>query len=191
MVFKAKVNWKEEIPAIKAWANSAPKVTYRHIAEKYGVTAERVRQILRKYVPDWSENYGQEARMYRRVMSDTDTKWDKWGNKEDTILYKSQRAKFFGKKNNAKREGKEWTISFGDISWPTHCPILDIPLNYFATNRGEDSPSFDRSNPAEGYVKGNVQIMSWRANRIKNDGTADEHEAIAKFIRLTDYKSQV
>ena len=25
--------------------------------------------------------------------------------------------------------------------------------------------------------------MSWRANRIKNDGTAEEHQLIANFIK--------
>lgn len=32
-------------------------------------------------------------------------------------------------------------------------------------------------------MRGNVIVMSYKANRLKNDGTADEHEAIAKWMR--------
>jgi hypothetical protein len=34
-----------------------------------------------------------------------------------------------------------------------------------------------------GYIKGNVAVISNRANRIKNDGNADEHERIANYIK--------
>lgn len=40
------------------------------------------------------------------------------------------------------------------------------------------------SGRAEGYVPGNVEVISFRANRIKNNGTADEHERIAQWMRL-------
>lgn len=43
--------------------------------------------------------------------------------------------------------------------------------------------SLDRIDPRKGYVKGNVWIISYRANLIKNDGTAEEHEMIAKAMR--------
>lgn len=35
----------------------------------------------------------------------------------------------------------------------------------------------------KGYVKGNITVISNKANRIKNNGTAEEHEAIAKWLR--------
>lgn len=44
--------------------------------------------------------------------------------------------------------------------------------------------SLDRVDPAKGYVKGNVWIVGYRANLVKNDGTAEEHELIARAIRL-------
>jgi hypothetical protein len=31
-------------------------------------------------------------------------------------------------------------------------------------------------------VKGNVEVMSWRANRIKNNGTPEEHRKIANYL---------
>lgn len=32
-------------------------------------------------------------------------------------------------------------------------------------------------------MPGNVVVMSYKANRLKNDGTAEDHEIIAAWIR--------
>lgn len=43
--------------------------------------------------------------------------------------------------------------------------------------------TLDRVVPEKGYVDGNVIVISDRANRLKNNGTAEEHEKIAAYIR--------
>ena len=69
----------------------------------------------------------------------------------------------------------------------THCPILGIPLEW-SCNRGSGnftmagSPSLDRIDPTKGYVKGNVWIISHRANRIKSDATHEELKLVAKAV---------
>lgn len=97
-------------------------------------------------------------------------------------LYQIKRYKFSMKKANAKRNGIEFTILFGDCEWPTHCPILGIELDYFANGKQENSPSMDRINSCFGYIPGNVHVISWRANRIKNDGSPEEHQKIATYL---------
>lgn len=174
MVFKQRINWKEQLPFIKE--RGLEGWTLRQLAENFGVTHQRVQQIVKKYIPDWYENYGlaiarkEHAQKY----------FDKWGKKDTTDLYSAQRAKFRQKRANSY--GWEWTVTFGELDWPEKCPILGIPIDYFAESRMEGSPSFDRIDNNKGYVIGNVQIISWRANRIKNDGTADEHKAIAEYL---------
>jgi len=82
----------------------------------------------------------------------------------------------------------EFTLAFEDIWWPTHCPALGILLEY-KQDRGNGpghvpgSPSFDRVDPARGYVPDNVLIISTRANTLKNNATAEELEAVARWIR--------
>lgn len=44
------------------------------------------------------------------------------------------------------------------------------------------SPSIDRIVPELGYVPGNIAIISWRANDLKKDATADEMRRIADWI---------
>jgi hypothetical protein len=69
----------------------------------------------------------------------------------------------------------------------THCPILGIPLEW-SRNRGNGklslagSPSLDRIDPTKGYVKGNVWIISHRANRIKSDATHEELKLVTKAV---------
>lgn len=104
------------------------------------------------------------------------------GKPED---YAETTLKFRRKKQNAKNGKWEFTIDFWDLVWPTHCPILGLELLYSSPFdvRADASVSFDRIDSTKGYIPGNVQVLSWRANRIKNDGTAEEHQKIADFMR--------
>jgi hypothetical protein len=46
---------------------------------------------------------------------------------------------------------------------------------------GDASPELDRIVPSLGYVKGNVLVVSRRANRIKTDATVEELQQVASF----------
>ena len=93
---------------------------------------------------------------------------------------------------NARRRARETglpaTIRTSDLHWPTHCPILGIRLDY-DTPRGQRkahnpaNPSLDRWDNADGYVPGNVVVVSLRANQIKNNATWQELLAVANYAR--------
>jgi hypothetical protein len=69
---------------------------------------------------------------------------------------------------------------------PDYCPMLGIRLNYGGTGeirkRSDDSPSVDRIDSRKGYTSDNIHIISWRANRIKNDSTPEELVKIANYF---------
>jgi hypothetical protein len=178
-IYISKVDWKHELETIRQMGENG--ATYVDIGKKYGVSRQRVKQVLARLIPEWNDIYGGVVR--RRATAD---KWyDKWGDKSDSKLYKMQRLKFARKKANATKVGYTWSVSFGELEWPSKCPILGIELDYFAETRQENSPSFDRIDNNLGYDRGNVVILSWRANRIKNDGTPYEHRAIADYLEKT------
>jgi hypothetical protein len=58
------------------------------------------------------------------------------------------------------------------------CPILEIPMRWWSGYvNGQTNPnakSLDRIDSSQGYIKGNVIIISWRANKIKNNATIEE-----------------
>ncbi len=86
-------------------------------------------------------------------------------------------------KVRAKKYGIPFAIGLADIVIPRHCPILGIPISVTDKRVSGHSPSLDRINPAKGYIPGNVAVISYRANTIKSDGTAAEHQAVAKYMR--------
>lgn len=78
-----------------------------------------------------------------------------------------------------------FNLEENDIIIPEFCPVLGIPL-FFNDGTGHpeaNTPSIDRLIPEKGYIKENVAVISQRANQIKNSGSADEHEKIAKWMR--------
>jgi hypothetical protein len=89
-------------------------------------------------------------------------------------------------RSRARKEGIPFDLTIDDIFVPEFCPVLGIRLAWEIgnTRRLQDGgPSIDRLIPERGYVRGNIAVISGRANRIKNDGTALEHERIAAWMR--------
>lgn len=88
-----------------------------------------------------------------------------------------------GAYNRAVKEGLPFNLELSDIAIPEFCPVFGVRLNTKAGQDRESAPSLDKIIPELGYVKGNIRVISGRANRIKNDGTWQEHLAIAEYIQ--------
>lgn len=75
-------------------------------------------------------------------------------------------------KKRAKLQGLEFDLTreFVRGLFPPDgkCPVLGSMLD-FEGHGNSNTPTLDRLFPHKGYVKGNVAIISMRANRIKND----------------------
>ena len=85
-------------------------------------------------------------------------------------------------RGRARRSGIRFSLTIEDIEVPETCPILGIPLSRGSGVHSDNSPSLDRVVPSLGYVKGNVKVISNRANRIKSDATPDELLAIHEYL---------
>ena len=72
---------------------------------------------------------------------------------------------WYAAKSRATLKGREFSIELLDIEIPTVCPVLGIPMK---------SPSIDRIDSSKGYVKGNIRVISRRANTLKNNATVNE-----------------
>lgn len=87
-----------------------------------------------------------------------------------------------GAKQRAKKLGLPFNLTRDDIVIPTHCPIFGYELTISNGQPSDNSPSIDRIIPTLGYVKGNVQIISWRANNIKKNATVDELKKLVAYL---------
>lgn len=87
-------------------------------------------------------------------------------------------------RSRAKRHNIPYNITIDDIDWVTHCPVFGIEL-FYGRGRGEgqrfNSATLDRRVNELGYVKGNVFVISHRANRMKQDASPNELAAIAAY----------
>lgn len=86
----------------------------------------------------------------------------------------------------ARRKNLPFSLLLDDIPQiPEACPILGIPLekSYGVGGVTFNSPTLDRIIPSLGYVPGNIQIISQRANVIKNDASAEEIQKVADYMK--------
>jgi hypothetical protein len=91
---------------------------------------------------------------------------------------------------SARRRKIECNIELSDIVIPEKCPYLDVLLDSIRTCSSY-APSVDRIDNKRGYVKGNIQVISLRANKMKNDASKEELLAFAKgIIKLNRKKSE-
>jgi hypothetical protein len=85
-------------------------------------------------------------------------------------------------KFRAKRDNRIFDLKKEDITVPSHCPVLGIPLACGTRESHDNAPTLERIHQNEGYVKSNVMVISYRANRIKNDASLEEIAAVLSFF---------
>ena len=86
-------------------------------------------------------------------------------------------------KARAKKAGMPFNITVKDFDISENCPILGIPLRGGDRKEHDNAPSLDKIIPELGYVKGNVEVVSHRANRIKSDATLQELESVVAWLK--------
>jgi hypothetical protein len=96
----------------------------------------------------------------------------------------------YAAKNRAKQKGIPFSITASDLVAHTHCPVFGFPLVYGETGTGargygvkDNAATIDRIDGAKGYVPGNVNIISWKANRTKAFLTPTEIQQLAAFFK--------
>lgn len=87
----------------------------------------------------------------------------------------------------AKQKGVPFDITVEDIVYPTVCPVFGIELKRGKDVPAKHSPSVDRIIPEKGYVKDNIQVLSQKANAMKQDATIEELIMFAEWV-LNTYK---
>lgn len=128
---------------------------------------ERRRALHRRYEsrrPPRGEQYRAKQNAYRAC------------NPEKHLLWQAR--------YRAKTEFLEFNLELSDIVIPVLCPYFGVVLAPAAGKGGPryNSPSLDRIDNAKGYVKGNVEVISYRANALKRDLSLAEMELVGAAL---------
>ena len=136
--------------------------------------SEKDREAARRHYAKNSAKINAAAKAYYAKNKDKVQEY-----KKKLLAERPVRMMLYGAKRRAKITGMVFDISVEDIQIPEFCPVLGIKLG-----RGGDrsnSPSIDRIDNSKGYVKGNVIVISHRANCLKRDATLLEMQRLADF----------
>ena len=163
-----KTLWIDRLSDIQSMMDD--RVSLEAIGLHYGVSKQRIYQVLQKY------NLNTPVAMRKSFLKGKPPKVH-WLNRMLTLkqVDRSIRVRLLN-----------------TMLIPDHCPALGIELNYDGTAEGsgwtrtDNSPSIDQIVPSAGYIEGNMQILSWRANRIKNDSSPEELRLLADYMDTLD-----
>jgi len=86
-------------------------------------------------------------------------------------------------KDRAAKSGVAFTITLNDIpDIPEVCPVFGFKLEFGSKEERFSSPSLDRKDNTKGYIPGNLQVISYRANQLKSDGTLEELRKLVNYL---------
>lgn len=89
-------------------------------------------------------------------------------------------------KCRANKAGLPFDISEDDLRIPTTCPILCIPIRLDAEAPLANRPSLDRILNEKGYVKGNVAVISTRANSYKSNLAPEQIRRLLVYMEAAE-----
>lgn len=200
----------EEFPLKKDGTYSGNCISCKEKRKKYREdNKEKISKEKKEYYQDNKEKILQERKDYYSNNTEEILKRNLQNyedNKEQYLIYKKEyyqenkehlldlekanRLKNPGKflwkaaKKRAKEKELPFNIDVEDIIIPEKCPIFEFPLVIGNSIQERDnSPSLDRIIPELGYVKGNVKVISFKANTLKRDGHIEDFEKIINYIR--------
>jgi len=101
-----------------------------------------------------------------------------------------QKILLLSAKHRSIKKGIPCTIFEEDIHIPVICPVIGIPIEKVFNSNGKrgacpGSPSLDRIDNLKGYEKGNIQVISSKANSMKNSASPKELLQFAFWVILT------
>lgn len=129
-------------------------------------TNKKIRNIAIKRAKEYYKNNTQKVLKQKK---------NRYVNNLEKVLYDSARRR-------AKERNVPFDIEISDIIIPKKCPIFGFAFEIGTKNK-QKSASVDRIIPNKGYVKGNIIVVSLKANTMKSNATIDEIKKLYEFYK--------
>lgn len=118
-----------------------------------------------------------------------ETSKDFYEKNKDVLLERAKKSRekhyesrlYSSAKQRAEKDGIPFNISLEDIVIPEQCVFLKTPLTRTqGKGRVWTNASIDRIDNTKGYIKGNIQIISLKANVMKSLASLEELKQFSK-----------
>ena len=151
---------------------------------KYGYRAMCKECCKEKYESDGKRNEQRKLARREKRLNDEYRAQENLKNIETRHLNKESLIKQLirSAKQRAQNKNLDFNIEPSDITLPETCPLLEIPLDSHYGSAQDNSYSIDRIDSTKGYIKGNVWVISKRANTLKNNATLEELSLLVKNL---------
>lgn len=121
-----------------------------------------------------------KSKVIRKDLSDRNRMNRYKGNtrhgKRHTVEYRLYHAA----KGRAKKKHIDFSIKLEDVIIPVFCPLLGIEIIIGVGKLHDNSATIDRKDSSKGYTKDNTWIISYKANRAKNNLSLEEASLLVK-----------
>ena len=156
-------NLEKEAKVSSVVENSKPKMVLHRL---------RLVEIL----PPFGEPLTEEQ---QAIIDDVHENWE--GKNKNYFITKylhlsTPEGRLYYRLYKANRDfGYNFNLEISDIVIPEYCPYLGIKLSTDPKDKDNDNYyTGDRKDSSKGYVKGNVQVVSLKANRMKHKATQEQ-----------------
>jgi hypothetical protein len=156
-----KINKRSDLPGYTV--NSLPKMVFHRlrmcqILPQLGEPLNEVQQMI---MNDVNENWLGKKKSHFII------KYIEHSTPEGRLLYRMYKSHL--------DYGFNFNLTIEDINIPEKCPLLEIPLSTNPKDYKEQNYyTGDRIDSSKGLVKGNIQVISMLANRMKSKATESE-----------------
>lgn len=150
--------WRKRIPLIRYFLDEGMALT--ELCERWRLPESRLMDALR------ASDYGKRGR----------------GRRSEFCLLTDEQRWLKGRLSAKGVCPDERNRIIENLFLPVNCPIFNIKLTY--GGRKDHSATLDQIEPGGGYFLENIQVISFRANRIKNNAAPDELRILAEHMAV-------
>jgi hypothetical protein len=161
---------------------------YKHSGRKDGHTSA-CKICINESVKNYQANNPEKFKLIRKKSQIN------YSEKNREILNNKQKQNRFNNpqlyiitriKHNCKKNNIPFNLQEKDIIIPECCPVFGIKLEFNEGKFSDNSPSVDRLKPELGYIKGNIRVISYKANRLKSDAKIDDLEKVIEYMKMNN-----
>lgn len=138
-------------------------------------TTERHYKLKPKILQQWKTRRDSYTIVKKRELAEKNKEW----------YQKNIRSRLLSAaRHRSNRLGFECNLDLDDIQLPKKCPLLNIEFEFGTRYDKWKTYSIDRIDNSKGYIKGNIQIISYLANTMKSKASKEELITFSKNILI-------